>query len=293
MSSVTQAPSGVAAALASAPPARTSFKLFSLLGKVALVTGGHRGIGLELSLALAEAGAVVYCLDLAAKPDDEWLKVQNYAAQLSGMDPNDPNKKGRLEYVNGDVTDQAQMWSIAEDIAKKEGRLDICLANAGILGGGDCLDYSADDFRKVIDVNVNGVFFTAQAAGRQMASLGIHGSIVLTASMSGSITNKDVNSIAYNTSKSAVIQMARSLACELGSKGIRVNSISPGYIYTKMTGFTLNKQPHFEAEWSSQNPLGRLGTPDELRGVALWLASEASSFCTGSDIIVDGGHRAW
>lgn len=146
---------------------------------------------------------------------------------------------------------------------------------------------------QVIDVNVNGVLYSAQAAGRQMVRLGTKGSIILIASMSGSIANQGLKSVAYNTSKSAVLQMARSMACELGMEGIRVNSVSPGCIYTDLTRKLLDTEPNLMAEWSSQNPLGRLGSPDELRGVALWLASEASTFCTGSDIIVDGGHRAW
>ncbi|KXN93248.1 Sorbose reductase sou1, partial [Leucoagaricus sp. SymC.cos] len=145
----------------------------------------------------------------------------------------------------------------------------------------------------LMDVNVDGVLFTAQAAGRQMEKLGIPGSIIMTASMSGSITNFGQHWVAYNTSKSAVIQMARSMACELGPKKIRVNSISPGYIYTQMTKDFLDPRPELMKQWSAQNPLGRIGRPDELRGVTLWLASDASTFCTGSDIIVDGGHRAW
>jgi len=290
MSPTTNKVVGVAAALASETPTRTAFSQFSLIHHVALVTGGHRGIGLEMALALAEAGATVYCLDLTPQPDEDWLKVQAYAAQLP---PLDGGNKGRLEYVRGDVTDQAAMWEAAEKIAVKEGRLDICLANAGIAHMDECLECSAADFQKVIDINVNGVLFSAQAAGRQMERLGTKGSIIMTASMSGSVTNRGQHCIAYNTSKSAVLQMARSMACELGVKGIRVNSISPGYIYTQMTRNLLDAKTHLMAEWSAQNPLGRLGRPDELRGVVLWLASEASTFCTGSDIIVDGGHRAW
>lgn len=138
---------GVAAALSSAPAVRSALSLFSLVNRVALVTGGHRGIGLEIALALAEAGAVVYCLDLPPQPDAEWLAVQSYAAQLPEL--GDGIKKGRMEYVSGDVTDQQGMWKIAEEIATKEGRMDICVANAGILHGAECLEYPADDFRKV------------------------------------------------------------------------------------------------------------------------------------------------
>jgi len=293
MSSTHSPPLGVAAALASTTPTRTALSQFLLIDHVALITGGLRGIGLEMALAMAEAGATVYCLDLPAEPDETWYTVQKYAAALPSLDPNDPTKKGKLEYMSADVTDQAGMWEKAEQIAKKEGRLDICCANAGILAGAECLEYPAEEFKKIIDVNVNGVLFTAQAAGRQMERLGIKGSIIMTASMSGSMTNQNQHWTAYNTSKSAVIQMARSMACELGVKGIRVNTLSPGYIFTKMTRQFLESHPHLKEEWSSQNPLGRLGQPDELRGVVLWLASSASTFCTGSDIIVDGGHRAW
>ncbi|KAJ7269555.1 hypothetical protein C8J57DRAFT_1322308 [Mycena rebaudengoi] len=259
---------GVAGALAGGPAVRTASALFSLENRVALVTGGHRGIGLEMALALAEAGAVVYCLDLPSKPDSDWLKVQAYAANLPDLET---GKKGRLEYVSGDVTDQKAI--------AKEG-FDVCMANAGILHGAECLDYTAEDFRK--------------AAGRQMERLGIPGSIILTASMSGTITNPNQHWVAYNTSKSAVLQMARSLACELAPKRIRVNSISPGYIFTNMTGAFLETQPPgFQAVLGAQNPMNRFGRPDELRGVTLWLASDASTFCTGSDIKVDGGQCAW
>ncbi|KAF8879066.1 hypothetical protein BD779DRAFT_1474527 [Infundibulicybe gibba] len=282
-------PVGVAAALASSPPVRTALTQFSLSGRVALVTGGHRGIGLEMALALAEAGAVAYCLDLPSAPKPDWLTVQAYAEKLPLVD----GARGRLEYASGDVTNQEVMWQVVRDIVKKEGRIDVCVANAGILQGEECLDYPADKFKQLIDVNVNGVLYTAQAAGREMVRLGIPGSLIFTASMSGSIANQNQHWVAYNTSKSAVIQMARSMACELGTKGIRVNSISPGYIYTQMTRAFLDSHPQLMDVWSKQNPLGRLGRPDELRGVVLWLAGDASTFCTGSDIIVDGGHRAW
>jgi len=166
------------------------------------------------------------------------------------------------------------------------------MANAGISHACDCLEYSAEDFRKVHDVNVLGVLFTAQAAGRQMERLKIGGSIILTSSISGHITNPTQHLTAYNTSKSALLQMARSMACELAPKGIRVNSISPGYIVSEMTrGIYL--QSGLEARLSAQNPMGRFGRTDELHGVALWLASDASTFCTGTDIKVDGGQCAW
>ncbi|KAF7316051.1 Kinesin-like protein [Mycena indigotica] len=273
---------GVARALAlpNAAPKRTAAAMFDLTGRVAVITGAQRGIGLELALGMAEMGAVVYCLDLPESPDDDWRTVQAFAAALE--------TGGRLEYRSADVTDQKGMWSHVEEIVKKEGRIDACVANAGVLHGAECLEYPGDEFKKLMDVNVNGVLFTAQAAGREMERLGIPGSIILIASMSGTITNPNQHWVAYNTSKAAVTQMARSMACELAPKGIRVNSVSPGYIFTDMTRSFLDKNPGLKEKLSAQNPMNRFGRPTELRGVALWLASDASTFCTGSDIKVDG-----
>ncbi len=135
---------GVAAALSDAKPTETVLSIFSLTGHVVMVTGAHRGIGLECALALAEAGAIVYCVDLPNDPDESWLKVQRYAAsEVPGI------AKGRLEYVQCDVTDQKAIWAVAEEIATKEQRLDICVCCAGIIASSPCLDYSAEDFDKV------------------------------------------------------------------------------------------------------------------------------------------------
>ncbi|KAI0303403.1 hypothetical protein B0F90DRAFT_1626817 [Multifurca ochricompacta] len=291
---------GVAAALEEAAAATTVANAegrkgptlwdeFSLRDRVALVSGANRGLGLEMALALIEAGArAVYCVDLPTKPGDEWVAVAEYGKRVMGT------RGGRLEYVSADVRNQEAMWKVGEEIGNKEGRMDVCVAAAGILRSHtDCLEYPAEEFQEVMSVNTNGVLFTAQAAGRQMVRFGNQGSIILVASMSGSITNKDHAWVSYNTSKSAVLQMARSMACELGSKGIRVNTLSPGHIYTSMTAAYLDKEPHLLEKWSKLNPLGRIGRPDELRGVVTWLASDASTFCTGSDILVSGGHQSW
>ncbi|KAJ7109660.1 hypothetical protein C8R43DRAFT_1099808 [Mycena crocata] len=247
---------GVEAVLAGAAPATKN--------RVALVTGGHCGIGLEVALVMAESGAVAYCLDLPAEPNTDWLKVQNYAAQLPG-----------------DVTDQQRMRKAVESIVKREGRIDICIANAGIV---QSLDYPGEESRKrIMDVDVCGVLLAAQAAGRQMEQLKIPGSIVLMGSTNGSAANRNQFWTAYNTSKSAVLQMGRSLAVELAPKDIRVNVVSPGYTHTPIAEKGFRDKPDLEAELSEQNPMGRFGKPDEIRGVVLWLASDASSFCTGSE----------
>lgn len=181
-------PIGVEAALLAASdptfqPRPTLQKEFELTGRVAIVSGGNRGLGLEMAEAMCEAGAIVYCLDLPSTPGDEWKATASYVQRL-GIE------KARLEYVSVDVTNQQMIWNAAENIANKEGRMDVCIAAAGILHGADCLEYPAEDFQKVMSVNVNGVLHTAQAAGRQMAKFGTPGSIILIASMSGSITNK-------------------------------------------------------------------------------------------------------
>lgn len=287
---------GVQAALAdpATEPKRTIFDEFSLKGRVSVVTGGKQGIGLEIAMALAEAGSSVYCLDLQSSPGEDFEKTARYVSKLAETD----RETGSLKYLSADVTKQAEIWKTVEEVASTEGRMDVAVANAGILRNADCLDYKDVDFQALMNVNTNGVLYTAQAAGRQMARFKMPGSIILIASMSGSVTNKRSpgkahNWVAYNTSKSAVIQMARSMACELGPQGIRVNSLSPGYITTALTLAYLDTVPGLREEWSTHNPLGRLGRTDELRGAALWLASDASTFCTGSDILVSGGHHSW
>ncbi|KAH7915985.1 hypothetical protein BJ138DRAFT_1140437 [Hygrophoropsis aurantiaca] len=286
------APIGINAALAAAAdpsivPRPKIFDEFALTDRVAVVSGANGGLGLEMAIAICEAGArVAYCIDLAAQPSAEWTASRDFVQKLGN--------NSRLEYISADVRDQTGLWAKVEEVADKEGRMDVCVAAAGILKEHtNCLDYPASQFKEVLDVNTSGVLFTAQAAGRQMAKFGNGGSIILIASMSGSITNRDHAWVSYNTSKSAVLQMARSMACELGPQKIRINSLSPGHIYTNMTAAYLDKQPHLLDKWSSMNPLGRLGRPDELRGVVTWLASDASTFCTGSDIIVSGGHHSW
>lgn len=185
-----QGPIGVQAALRAAsdplfkPIPTLLEREFSLAGRVAVVTGAQRGLGLEMAEALAEAGAAVYCLDLPVEPDKTFHLTQTYVSKLGLADG------ARLEYAAVDVTDQRAVWDIVEKIAAKEGRLDVCVAAAGILRGEECLDYPAEEFQKLMNVNVNGVLYSAQAAGRQMTRFGTPGSIVLIASMSGSVTNR-------------------------------------------------------------------------------------------------------
>ncbi|TFK83651.1 sorbose reductase sou1 [Polyporus arcularius HHB13444] len=261
-------------------------KEFSLADRVALVTGARRGIGLEAALALAEGGArAVYCLDLPEGPGEEWTKVREFT-ERSGL--------GKFEYISGDVRKQEAMWKIAEKIGDMEGRLDICVAAAGILGDNvSSLEYKEEAYQDIVDVNLKGVLFTAQGAGRQMVRFGNGGSIILISSICGHVAvEPHFCTVAYHTTKAGVHQLARSMACELGRKGVRVNTVSPGFMRTQMISF-INDAPEAEALFANANPLGRIANPHEVRGVVAWLASDASSFCTGTDFIVDGGHHAW
>jgi NAD(P)-dependent dehydrogenase (short-subunit alcohol dehydrogenase family) len=269
-----------ATAAATAPPS-PFLPDFVLSNSVIVVTGGARGLGLAQTEALLDAGATVYVVDRLPQPDPHFGEVQAAAA-----------KRGlRLAYRGGiDVTDEAAVHALFADIVAIEGRLDGLLAAAGIQQETPALEYTAADFRRMLDVNVVGVFVSAQAAARQMKALGTGGAIAFIASMSGTIANRDLLCCAYNSSKAAVLQLARNLATEWGQYGIRVNTLSPGYIATAMTETLFETHPTRRGEWSSQNPLGRISGPEEFRGAAVFLMSKASAFMTGADMRVDGGH---
>jgi NAD(P)-dependent dehydrogenase (short-subunit alcohol dehydrogenase family) len=264
-------------------------KELNLDGRVAIVTGANGGIGLEYITLLAEMGCMVHCLDLSAEPSTEFGKCQDYIGRMH-------KKSGGVvfEYHKMDVTNPGEVREKISSIAERHGRLDVCIANAGILGPIlDCHQYDVDWFRKVMEVNVTGTFLTIQSATAEMLSRKTGGSVVATASMSGTIINKDMHWVPYTTSKAAVIQMVKAFACELGQFDIRVNSISPGHIKTQMTSAFLGMDPTFENFWASQNPMARLGSVHELRGAVAYLASDLSSYTTGSDLQVCGGHTSW
>lgn len=264
----------------------TIFSEFSLEGMTAVVTGGNRGLGLEMALAYVEAGAHVYVIDLPEEPCEEFKKVAEHCHKLDRQ----------IEYISADVTNVEEMNEAMPFILEHSGTnsLDICVACAGVMQTHPAIDYPIQEFRKVLEVNTIGVFITAQAAARVMYKQeNVGGSIILIGSMSGTVVNRDQQWVAYNTSKAAVLQMGRNLAAEWGPKNIRVNTVSPGYIRTNLVADQLDSDPDMLRRWSDANPLGRIGRPHELRGVVVWLASHASSFCNGADIIVTGGHTIW
>ncbi|KAH8588909.1 oxidoreductase [Bisporella sp. PMI_857] len=262
--------------------------LFRLDARTILITGGGGAMGLEVAGSVLESGGDVICVDRAASPLLEpWAKVQRIAEQHGAQ----------AWYHECDITSEADVAALlAAAIAKTRFPLRGLVTCAGISGGGPAVEFSVAEARRIMDVNLAGTFICAQAAAREMIKRDVAGSMVFVASMSAHGSNKGIDTAAYNASKAAVVQLARSLAAEWGSRVgspvIRVNSISPGYIKTRMTSETLS-EPNREKEWSEDNMLNRLSTADEYRGPVMFLLSEAGSFVTGADLRIDGGHTAW
>ncbi|QSS52379.1 oxidoreductase [Histoplasma capsulatum var. duboisii H88] len=257
---------------------------FILTDKVVLVSGAARGLGLTQAEALLEAGATVYALDRLESPSPDFYRVQQRAAEELNT---------KLHYRRIDVRDAEGLNEVVKEIADHEGRMDGLVAAAGIQQETPALEYTAKDANMMFEINITGVFMTSQAVAKQMIRFGNGGSIVMIASMSGTIANRGLICPAYNASKAGVLQLARNLASEWGQHGIRVNTISPGYIVTAMVEELFVRYPERRTEWPKQNMLNRLSTPQEYRGAAVFLMSDASSFMTGSDLRMDGGHSSW
>ena len=251
------------------------FNLFDVTGRKALVTGAGRGIGRVLALTLAEAGCDVSILVRNMKEAEYVVKE----IQRLG-------RKGIA--VQADVRRKEQVDRAFAETAEQLGRLDICVNNAGISIQKPAEEMPEEDWNSILDTNMKGVFLCCQAAARIMIPQK-QGSIINIASLSGSAVNVPQKQAVYNTSKAGVVMLTKSLAVEWAQYGIRVNSISPGYIKTEMT---LSAMKHLFPTWESLTPMGRLGEPEELRGAVLYLASDASSYMTGHDLVIDGGYTA-
>ena len=247
-------------------------ELFGLKGKVALVTGGGQGIGQVVALGLARAGARVAIMNRG--------NVQDTVRLIEAED-------GTAMGVQADVTGEEQVDAALEKILAAYGRLDIVVNNAGICMHQSTLEMTPADFRRVIDVNLAGPFIVSRAAERIMIERGIRGSIINMASMSGSVVNIPQWQCSYNASKAGLIHLTKSLAMEWVDHGIRVNSISPGYIATPMS--TDNPSDMNEA-FIKLIPQHRMGEAEELMPAILSLATDRSGYTTGSDFIVDGGY---
>lgn len=244
-------------------------------GKAAFVTGAARGIGKCTATALAEAGADVAIVDVDI---DEAQKTASEIAKNTGR---------KTIAVKTDVTNPDDVNAMIDTVVKAFGHIDIAHCNAGIAINAPAMEMTYEQWYKVINVNLNGIFLTAQAAGRQMDKQGTGGSIINTASMSAHIVNVPQPQCAYNASKAGVIQLTKSLAVEWALKGIRVNCISPGYIGTELITNAPKLKPLIEL-WNNQSVYKRLGKPEELESVVVYLAGDTSSFTSGSDFVVDG-----
>ena len=251
--------------------------LFSLQGEHALVTGAGSGIGQRLAVGLAEAGANVTCFDLPASAG-----LAETVARITALGR-------RAQAVQGDVTQAADL-ARAVAAAERLAPLSIGLNCAGIANAAPAEEMEAGQWQRMFDVNVTGVFLSCQAEARVMLPRR-RGAIVNIASMSGVIVNRGLLQAHYNSAKAAVIHLSRSLAMEWSDRGLRVNSISPGYTATPMNirPEVADQVKQFEAD----TPLGRMASVDELVGPAVFLASRAASFCTGVDLLVDGGFVCW
>lgn len=246
---------------------------FSLCGKSALVTGAAQGIGKAVATALRDAGAAIYLGDLDEEGGEE-------AANDLGA-----------TFVRLDVTDPESLAAAVRAVTVDRGALDIHVNNAGTVVNKPAEDTTDEEWRRVLSVNLDGVFYGCRAAGRQMLRQG-EGSIINIGSMSGHISNRPQPQASYNASKAAVIHLTKSLAGEWASRGVRVNSISPGYVGTALTRQAMDNS-EWREQWLGSTPLGRVAEPREIAPAAVFLASAASSFCTGTDLVVDGGYTVW
>jgi NAD(P)-dependent dehydrogenase (short-subunit alcohol dehydrogenase family) len=251
--------------------------LFNLEDRVAVVTGAASGIGRRIALGLAEAGADVGLLDLAGSD------LEGTAKEVEALGR-------RAVALPADVTSADDLTGAVSRVETELGPLRLAVNCAGIANAAPAEDMDRAQWQRVIDINQTGVFLSCQAEARAM--LPRHeGSIVNIASMSGVIVNRGLLQAHYNASKAAVIHLSKSLAMEWCRRGIRVNSISPGYTATPM-----NTRPEVAdqvKQFEADTPLGRMATVDELVGPTVFLLSDAASFCTGVDLLVDGGFVCW
>jgi NAD(P)-dependent dehydrogenase (short-subunit alcohol dehydrogenase family) len=246
---------------------------FDLSGRVAVVTGGNRGLGAAWVRALADVGATV---TIAAR--DEALSQRV-------MDDSGPG----VDAVRLDVRSAEEVDAALAAIVERHGRVDVLVNNAGTCVHRPALEVPADEWDRVVDVNLNGVWRCSQAFGRHMVANG-GGVIVNIGSISAQIVNRPQMQPAYNAPKAAVHQLTKSLAAEWAPHGVRVNALAPGYTKTEMAPVD---RPEFRRHWIEDAPMQRYALPEELGPALVFLASDASSFMTGATLVVDGGYTVY
>lgn len=247
-------------------------KLFGLDGKTAIVTGAGRGIGQVVACGLAKAGAEIVCISRSG------------AAETVEM----ITKEGGKAYdLRADVTKEEEVDAAVAEIIKRSGKIDILFNNAGVCLHKDTFSATIAEWKEVIDINLTGEYIMARAVAKSMVEKGIKGSIVNMASMSGTIVNIPQWQASYNASKAGVIHLSRSLAMEWVDYGIRVNTLSPGYIATPMAD---DVPQELKDAWMPLFPMHRMGNPEELIPAILYMVSPAAGYTTGADTVVDGGY---
>ena len=246
---------------------------FSLSGQVSVITGGNRGIGRALATALAEAGSDIVLL-VRDREGTATAIAELEALGVSAL------------VVTADVTEPREVQRAVDEVLSRLGQVDVLVNNAGTCIHRPALEVTEEEWRLVMNVNVDGVWNCSQAFGRQMVAQR-SGVIVNIGSISGQIVNRPQWQPAYNASKAAVHQLTKSLAAEWAPYGVRVNALAPGYIKTEMAPVD---EPQFRQHWIEDAPMRRYAVPAELGPSVVFLASDASSFMTGSVLVVDGGY---
>jgi NAD(P)-dependent dehydrogenase (short-subunit alcohol dehydrogenase family) len=251
----------------------------TLAGRVALVTGGGRGLGLAMADSVARAGARVALLDVR----DE---VHDAARQLAASTGTE------VVGVTADVTDEASVEAALAEVGERFGVVDALVNAAGVADVTSALEITPERFRRIVDINLTGTFLVCRAFARRLVEAGRPGSGVTIASMSALRVNRPQDQAAYNASKAGVAQLTKSLAVEWLPLGIRLNSISPGYFASEQTLEVPRDRPEQFAEWMAHTPAGRMGEPHELGPLAVYLLGDASAYVVGQSIVIDGGFTA-
>lgn len=255
---------------------------FSLENKTCVVTGSARGLGKEFLTAFALSGARGACIDLAIKDCED--SISSITNQVRDAYPGDPAPELRAYQCNATIeNDVTSTWA---QIVQDFGKVDVLVTAAGIVDNVEAENYEYARWRKMMDINVDGSWLFAREAGKHMLQHNIRGSIVLIASMSATICVRPQKQAAYNASKGSIRSLAKSLATEWGPRGIRVNSLSPGYMRTDLIkGLLEHEGKELVGSWEKDIPMGRMAEPHELRGTIVWMASDASSYLNGSDVV--------
>lgn len=255
----------------------TLLESFSLDGEVAVVTGAAQGLGRQMAMGLAGMGADVAIADLNHE------KAADTAAELDG--------ETEVIAVETDVTDEASVRGMVDTVTERLGPIDVLINNAGVVENAPAEETTLDSWQRVLSVNLDGVFLCAKHVGQQMLDRG-GGRIVNVSSMSALDVNVPQKQASYNVTKAGVSMLTKSLAVEWADRGVRVNAIAPGYMRTDLVDDVLANNPEMEEMWLENTPLGRLGRPEELRELVVYLASDASSYMTGTTVVMDGGYTS-